>query len=284
MTRGLFDFNAALRTRGSPDFQLTDVRTHAYNSAHSTPGSGYGLRDRADGLVAGAAPTCSNQQPRDQHRPGRRRGGHLHLHEHEARHDHRREADEPRQRAPGASPSPVRPPAPSPTTARSSSRTSCLAPTPRRGLTRDRSSTRSSATTAQCHPQLGRHVDRRATFKLDPGETVTCTITNLFAKLAVVKSASPAFYSKAGDVITYTVTTTNVGAATLTNVGVSDPLIPQPRAGPAPSTVRLSPSRWPAWRPASPSSARRSHHHPGRRGQRQQVHPQHGLRHKCADF
>ena len=58
-------------------------------------------------------------------------------------------------------------------------------------------------------------------------DNVTCTITNLFAKLAVVKSASPAFYSKAGDVITYTVTTTNVGAATLTNVGVSDPLIPQ---------------------------------------------------------
>ena len=58
-------------------------------------------------------------------------------------------------------------------------------------------------------------------------ENVTCTITNLFAKLSVVKSASPAFYSKAGDLISYTVTTTNVGAATLTNVGVNDPLIPQ---------------------------------------------------------
>ncbi len=77
------------------------------------------------------------------------------------------------------------------------------------------------------NPSSGSLVDRKATFKLDAGETVKCTFTNLFAKLSVVKSASPAFYSKAGDLITYTVTTTNVGAATLTNVGVSDPLIPQ---------------------------------------------------------
>ena len=74
-------------------------------------------------------------------------------------------------------------------------------------------------------PSSGSVGTRTATFKLDAGETVTCTFTNSEARLTIVKSASPATYSKVGDLVTYTITATNIGSATLTGVTVSDPLV-----------------------------------------------------------
>ncbi len=46
-----------------------------------------------------------------------------------------------------------------------------------------------------------------------------------YAELKITKSADPSFYNAVGDLITYTITATNTGAATLTNVDVSDALI-----------------------------------------------------------
>ena len=63
------------------------------------------------------------------------------------------------------------------------------------------------------------------TVTLDEGETVTCEITNEYAELEIVKGASPKSYSAVGDEIVYTVTATNTGVATLTNVDISDDLI-----------------------------------------------------------
>ena len=44
----------------------------------------------------------------------------------------------------------------------------------------------------------------------------------LSLELTLVKSATPKFYNKKGDEIAYTITATNTGAATLTNVDISD--------------------------------------------------------------
>ncbi len=55
--------------------------------------------------------------------------------------------------------------------------------------------------------------------------TLTCTITNFYAELTIEKSADPAFYGEAGDLISYSITATNSGLATLTGVDISDALI-----------------------------------------------------------
>ncbi len=55
---------------------------------------------------------------------------------------------------------------------------------------------------------------------------VTLTGPTLAPAMTLSKSASPASFTTAGQVITYTVTLTNTGNATLTNVQVNDPLIP----------------------------------------------------------
>ena len=54
------------------------------------------------------------------------------------------------------------------------------------------------------------------------GDQLECTITNFYAELSVEKSADPAFYSEVGDVISYTITATNTGLATLDGVDVTD--------------------------------------------------------------
>ncbi len=67
--------------------------------------------------------------------------------------------------------------------------------------------------------------DAQGNVDLALGENLICTITNYYAELTIKKSADPAFYAKEGDIIGYTVTATNSGMATLTNVDVSDALI-----------------------------------------------------------
>ncbi len=54
------------------------------------------------------------------------------------------------------------------------------------------------------------------------GDQLECTISNFYAELSVEKSADPAFYSEVGDVISYTITATNTGLATLDGVDVTD--------------------------------------------------------------
>ena len=61
-----------------------------------------------------------------------------------------------------------------------------------------------------------------ATVEIGAGDDVTCTFTNKLAVLEIVKTASPASYSKLNDVITYGIIATNPGPATLTNVAVQD--------------------------------------------------------------
>ena len=56
------------------------------------------------------------------------------------------------------------------------------------------------------------------------GDVVVCTFTNYYRELTLTKSATPQFYNKKGDEIAYTITATNTGAATLTNVDISDTL------------------------------------------------------------
>jgi uncharacterized repeat protein (TIGR01451 family) len=75
-------------------------------------------------------------------------------------------------------------------------------------------------------PSSGDVASRTATFRLDPGETVVCIFTNSEARLGIVKSATPGYYAAVGDIITYTVTVTNIGSTTLSGVTVSDPLLP----------------------------------------------------------
>ncbi len=73
--------------------------------------------------------------------------------------------------------------------------------------------------------QWGGDCDAQGNVDLALGENLTCTITNFYAELTIEKSADPAFYAKEGDIIGYTVTATNSGMATLTNVDVSDALV-----------------------------------------------------------
>ena len=66
--------------------------------------------------------------------------------------------------------------------------------------------------------------DLNRTIAVAAGETVVCTFTNYYRELTLTKSATPKFYNKKGDEIAYTITATNTGAATLTNVDISDTL------------------------------------------------------------
>ncbi len=68
----------------------------------------------------------------------------------------------------------------------------------------------------------GGDCDAQGDVDLALGESLTCTITNYYAELEIVKSADPSFYAEVGDVISYTITATNTGMATLTDVDVSD--------------------------------------------------------------
>ena len=106
------------------------------------------------------------------------------------------------------------------------------------------------------NPSSGSLVDRKATFKLDPGETVKCTFTDLVRQAHRREDGQPGVLLQAGDLITYTVTATNVGAADAHQRRRQRPAHRQAgRAGPAPSMVRLSPSGA-SLAPGKPSSAR----------------------------
>jgi uncharacterized repeat protein (TIGR01451 family) len=63
------------------------------------------------------------------------------------------------------------------------------------------------------------------TFSIALGDALECTITNQYAELSIEKTSSHVSFSQAGDEIVYTVTATNTGVATLTNVDVSDALL-----------------------------------------------------------
>jgi uncharacterized repeat protein (TIGR01451 family) len=60
------------------------------------------------------------------------------------------------------------------------------------------------------------------TFSIALGEAFECTITNYYADIEITKSADPSFYAEVGDVITYTITATNTGFATLSSVDITD--------------------------------------------------------------
>ncbi len=73
--------------------------------------------------------------------------------------------------------------------------------------------------------EWGGDCDAQGNVDIALGDTLTCTITNFFAELTIEKSADPAFYGEAGDLISYSITATNSGLATLTGVDISDALI-----------------------------------------------------------
>jgi uncharacterized repeat protein (TIGR01451 family) len=79
---------------------------------------------------------------------------------------------------------------------------------------------------ASLTPSSGDVGSRTATFRLDPGETALCVFTNSEARLSILKSATPGYFAAVGDIITYTITSTNTGFTTLTGVTVSDPMLP----------------------------------------------------------
>jgi uncharacterized repeat protein (TIGR01451 family) len=71
----------------------------------------------------------------------------------------------------------------------------------------------------------GGDCDAQGNVTIALGDALTCTVTNYHAELEITKSANPGFYAAAGDLISYTITATNSGMATLTGVDVSDALI-----------------------------------------------------------
>ena len=73
--------------------------------------------------------------------------------------------------------------------------------------------------------EWGGDCDAQGNVDIALGDSLTCTITNFFAELTIEKSADPAFYGEAGDLISYSITATNSGLATLTGVDISDALI-----------------------------------------------------------
>ncbi len=63
------------------------------------------------------------------------------------------------------------------------------------------------------------------TISVELGDALECTITNQYAELSIEKTSSYASFSMVGDQVVYTIVATNTGAATLTNVDVSDALL-----------------------------------------------------------
>ncbi len=60
------------------------------------------------------------------------------------------------------------------------------------------------------------------TVTLAVGDELTCEVTNYHAALKITKTADPEFYDEVDDLITYTITATNVGQTKLTDVDVTD--------------------------------------------------------------
>ncbi|MGD8684748.1 MAG: hypothetical protein PVG27_12440, partial [Chloroflexota bacterium] len=64
--------------------------------------------------------------------------------------------------------------------------------------------------------------DADGAFSIELGDALECTITNFHADIEITKTAEPGFYAEVGDVVSYTITATNTGSATLSNVDIAD--------------------------------------------------------------